>query len=152
MTDFHEKKKRGLGLKVIFSWMHISSVRRRALLYVCEASGAFLGNNIGFRASCRCILIILLMFCFFISCASSVKMKDTLNTFWSHLETFCIVLWVLLQHSLAQTVSLDQKNINSGAPQSWYWRRYIHSPHLQYLPDLRFEPATFGLRVRLSNH
>lgn len=111
MTDFHEKKKPGLGLKVIFSWMHISSVRRRAPLHVCEASGAFLGNNIGFRASCRCILIILLMF--FISCASSVKMKDTLNTFWSHLETFCIILWVLLQHSLAQAVSLDQKNINS---------------------------------------
>ncbi len=28
----------------------------------------------------------------------------------------------------------------------------IHSPHLQFLPDLRLEPATFGLRVRLSNH
>ncbi len=28
---------------------------------------------------------------------------------------------------------------------------YIHSPHLQFLPDLRFEPATFQLRVRLSN-
>ncbi len=28
----------------------------------------------------------------------------------------------------------------------------IHSPHLQSLPDLRFKPTTFGLRVRLSNH
>ncbi len=29
----------------------------------------------------------------------------------------------------------------------------VHSPpHLQFLPDLRLEPATFGLRVRLSNH
>ncbi len=28
----------------------------------------------------------------------------------------------------------------------------IHSPHLQFLPDLRLEPVTFGLRVRLSNH
>ncbi len=28
----------------------------------------------------------------------------------------------------------------------------IHSPHLQSLPDLRLEPATFGLQVRLSNH
>ncbi len=27
---------------------------------------------------------------------------------------------------------------------------YIHSPHLQPLPDLRLELATFGLRVRLS--
>ncbi len=25
-------------------------------------------------------------------------------------------------------------------------------PHLQFLPDLRLEPAAFGLRVRLSNH
>ncbi len=25
-------------------------------------------------------------------------------------------------------------------------------PHQQSLPDLRFEPTTFGLRVRLSNH
>ncbi len=41
-------------------------------------------------------------------------------------------------------------------PQSWYWRRrralVIHSPHRQFLPDLRLEPATFGLQVRLSNH
>ncbi len=29
---------------------------------------------------------------------------------------------------------------------------YIQSPHLQSLPDLRLELATFGLRVRLSNH
>ncbi len=29
---------------------------------------------------------------------------------------------------------------------------YIHSPHLQFLPDLRLELATFGLRVQLSNH
>ncbi len=29
---------------------------------------------------------------------------------------------------------------------------YIHSPHLQFLPDLRLELATVGLRVRLSNH
>ncbi len=29
---------------------------------------------------------------------------------------------------------------------------YIHSPHLQSLPDLRLELATFGLRVWLSNH
>ncbi len=29
---------------------------------------------------------------------------------------------------------------------------YIHSPHRQSLPDLRLEPATFGLQVRLSNH
>ncbi len=29
---------------------------------------------------------------------------------------------------------------------------YIHSPpHLQFLPDLRLELTTFGLRVRLSN-
>ncbi len=26
---------------------------------------------------------------------------------------------------------------------------YIHSPHLQSLPDMRLEPTTFGLRVRL---
>ncbi len=29
---------------------------------------------------------------------------------------------------------------------------YIHSPHRQFLPDLRLELATFRLRVRLSNH
>ncbi len=29
---------------------------------------------------------------------------------------------------------------------------YIHSPHLQFLPDLRLKPTTFGLRVWLSNH
>ncbi len=29
---------------------------------------------------------------------------------------------------------------------------YIHSPHLQFLLDLRLELTTFGLRVRLSNH
>ncbi len=29
---------------------------------------------------------------------------------------------------------------------------YIHSPHLQFLLDLRLEPATFGLQVPLSNH
>ncbi len=29
---------------------------------------------------------------------------------------------------------------------------YIHSPHLQFLSDLRLEPVTFGLRVRLSIH
>ncbi len=29
---------------------------------------------------------------------------------------------------------------------------FIHNPHLQSLPDLRFEPATFGLQVWLSNH
>ncbi len=28
----------------------------------------------------------------------------------------------------------------------------IHSPHLQFLPDLRLELATFQLRVWLSNH
>ncbi len=28
----------------------------------------------------------------------------------------------------------------------------IHSPHLQSLPDLGIEPATFGLQVQLSNH
>ncbi len=28
----------------------------------------------------------------------------------------------------------------------------IHSPHLQSLTDLRLEPATFGLQVRLSIH
>ncbi len=27
----------------------------------------------------------------------------------------------------------------------------INSPHLQFLPDLRLEPATFGLQVRLSS-
>ncbi len=27
---------------------------------------------------------------------------------------------------------------------------YIHSPHLQFLLDLRLEPATLGLRVRLK--
>ncbi len=36
----------------------------------------------------------------------------------------------------------------SRAPQSWYWRwkraLYIHSLHLQFLPDLRLELATFG--------
>ncbi len=42
----------------------------------------------------------------------------------------------------------------SRAPQSWYWGRalYIHSPHLQFLPNLRLEPMTFGLQVRLSIH
>ncbi len=39
---------------------------------------------------------------------------------------------------------------------SWYWRwkraLYIHSPHLQSLPDLRIEPTTFGLQVRLFNN
>ncbi len=29
---------------------------------------------------------------------------------------------------------------------------YIHSPHLQFLPNLRLEPMTFGLQVRLSIH
>ncbi len=29
---------------------------------------------------------------------------------------------------------------------------FIHNPHLQSLPDLRFEPTTFGLQVWLSNH
>ncbi len=29
---------------------------------------------------------------------------------------------------------------------------FIHNSHLQSLPDLRFEPATFGLQVWLSNH
>ncbi len=29
---------------------------------------------------------------------------------------------------------------------------YIHSPHLQFLSDLRLELTTFRLRVRLSNH
>ncbi len=29
---------------------------------------------------------------------------------------------------------------------------YIHSPHLQFLPDLRLELTTVRLRVRLSNH
>ncbi len=28
----------------------------------------------------------------------------------------------------------------------------IHSPHLQFLPDLRLEPASFGLQVWLSMH
>ncbi len=28
----------------------------------------------------------------------------------------------------------------------------IHSPHRQFLPDLRLKPATFGLKVWLSNH
>ncbi len=28
----------------------------------------------------------------------------------------------------------------------------IHSPHQQFLPNLRLEPATFGLQVRLSIH
>ncbi len=28
----------------------------------------------------------------------------------------------------------------------------IHSPHRQFLPDLRFGPVTFGLQVRLSIH
>ncbi len=28
----------------------------------------------------------------------------------------------------------------------------IHSPHLQPLPDLRLEPATFRLQVQFSNH
>ncbi len=27
-----------------------------------------------------------------------------------------------------------------------------HYPHQQSLPDLRFEPTTFGLQVQLSNH
>ncbi len=41
----------------------------------------------------------------------------------------------------------------SRAPQSWYWRwreLYIHSPHRQFLPDLRLELATFRLWVWLS--
>ncbi len=29
---------------------------------------------------------------------------------------------------------------------------YIHSPHLQFLPDLRLKPSTFRLQVLLSNH
>ncbi len=29
---------------------------------------------------------------------------------------------------------------------------FIHNPHFQSLPDLRLEPATFGLQVWLSNH
>ncbi len=29
---------------------------------------------------------------------------------------------------------------------------FIHSPHLQSLPELRLEPVTFGLQVQLSNH
>ncbi len=29
---------------------------------------------------------------------------------------------------------------------------YIHCPHLQFLPDLRLKPTTFGLRARLSNY
>ncbi len=45
----------------------------------------------------------------------------------------------------------------SRAPQSWYWRwrkraLVIHYPHLQFQPDLRLELATFGSRVRHSNH
>ncbi len=28
----------------------------------------------------------------------------------------------------------------------------IHTPHRQFLPNLRLEPATFGLQVRLSIH
>ncbi len=44
----------------------------------------------------------------------------------------------------------------SRTPQSWYWRRRESAGysllHQQSLPDLRFEPTTFGLRVRLSNH
>ncbi len=43
----------------------------------------------------------------------------------------------------------------SRTPQSWYWRRrerWLFTPHQQSLPDPRFEPTTFGLRVRLSNH
>ncbi len=28
----------------------------------------------------------------------------------------------------------------------------IHSPHRQFLPDMRLEPETFGLQVRLSIH
>ncbi len=42
------------------------------------------------------------------------------------------------------------------SPQSWYWRWREHllftPPHLQSLPDLGIEPATFGLQVQLSNH
>ncbi len=42
------------------------------------------------------------------------------------------------------------------SPQSWYWwverALYIHSLHLQFLPDLRLKLTTFRLRVRLSNH
>ncbi len=44
----------------------------------------------------------------------------------------------------------------SRAPQSWYWvwerALDIHSPHRQFLPDLRLEPTSFGLKVRLSIH
>ncbi len=44
----------------------------------------------------------------------------------------------------------------SRAPQSWYWgwreSCTFTPPHLQFLPDLRLEPSTFRLRVRLSNH
>ncbi len=38
----------------------------------------------------------------------------------------------------------------SRTPQSWYWRRIL--PHQQSLPDLRFEPTTFRLQVRLAIH
>ncbi len=40
------------------------------------------------------------------------------------------------------------------SPQSWYWRRREHwlftPPHRQFLPDLRLEPMSLGLQVRLS--
>ncbi len=42
------------------------------------------------------------------------------------------------------------------SPQSCYWRwkiaLVIHSPHRQFLPDLRIEPVTFALQVRLTSH
>ncbi len=37
----------------------------------------------------------------------------------------------------------------SRTPQSWYWRSILPQ---QSLPDLRFEPTTFRLQVRLAIH
>ncbi len=42
------------------------------------------------------------------------------------------------------------------SPPSWYWRWKraldIHSPHRQFLPDLRLKPTTFELQIWLSIH
>ncbi len=50
----------------------------------------------------------------------------------------------------------EQLGVRCTAQGSWYWRWKraldIYFPHLQSPPDLRLEPVTFGLQVRLSIH
>ncbi len=50
-----------------------------------------------------------------------------------------VAVWCLAQGHLSRGIEVERA-------------LYIHSPHLQSLPDLRLELTTFGLRVRLSNH